>query len=414
MGGIASSVTKLKQPNDNVMSDSTNSSTKFKVANQNAEPVKNSKKSSDSSICSQMKAFKSEHCTELLMASQFSSSVQASANNGFVQTVIDCYNKHHNLVIRPDDIWMAILTQFSFYINKNAEEFRNQFVNFEGKKTLSVSINGSLRSAPYDLFVTKMTEKIDENLVDKTVKDWILPNFTTTTTNDIISCGVVFMATTKKYFQFECCLMCGIPYVTLEGTVADWECILNRLKKLKDYKLDKWYGMLKPILEEFVAAKKHKPNIEFWNRICNRFGGGSGPSYISGWVTAFAAFDENGVWMNEGIDSSRLLSAYGCDDDDEAWLTIDLDKIPSGIVNVDVKIIEGDEEHESIMFAGHVGYEVQEDNCTLKPQIGWGMALKLTAEEVEKVHETARGNFFYSFRVQSFSMHFFRKRSMVL
>ncbi|KAG4078336.1 hypothetical protein HA402_013046 [Bradysia odoriphaga] len=73
------------------------------------------------------------------------------------------------------------------------------------------------------------------------------------------------------------------------------------------------------------------------------------------------------------------------------WPLIDIDKIPLGIVAVDVKIVEETEEYESIMLAGHTGYEVLEDGCTLKPQIGWCICLKMTADEVEKLHETARG-----------------------
>ncbi|KAJ6644141.1 hypothetical protein Bhyg_09107 [Pseudolycoriella hygida] len=361
-------------------------STTFKVSNIPVERVDQSTgNESKAAICSQLKAFSHNHCTEVLMESKFSSSVQHS-ENGFVRTVIECYNNHHNLVIRPDDIWTAILIQFSFYINKNAEEFRSQFVAFDGKKELVVGIAGSLRTAPYDLFVTLMTDKIDENLVDKTVKDWILPNFTTTTANDVITCGTIFMAVTKKYFDFSFRLMCGIPNITLEGTVADWENILNRLEKLRSYKLDKWYGMLKSILEEFVAAKKGKANVEFWDRICHHLGRGSGPRYISGWLTAFAVFDEEGNWTDHG-ERARRRSA----DKDATWPAIEIGKIPTGIVTVDVKITDELGEIESIMFAGHVGYDVPEDGFTLKPEIGWGIALKMSAEEIEKFHEASRG-----------------------
>lgn len=365
-------------------------STTFKVANKTPEQFESNRETpsgADKSICSQSISYKQEHCTEVLVESQLPATVHASPINGFVHTVIDCYNHHYNLVIRPDDIWMAILTQFSFYINGNAEEFRSKFVDFDGKKTLSVGIPGSLRSAPYDLFVTQMTEQIDENLVDKTVKDWIMPNFSTTTINDIVSCGVVFMATTQKYFSFECCLLCGIPNITLEGTVADWESISNRLEKLKEYKLDKWYEMLKPILGEFVAAKKNNVNVEFWNRICHHLGGGSGPSYISGWLAAFAVFSEDGVWAKDVNDGFMGVSSA-----EEEWPIIDFDKIPSGTITVDVKIVDvGGDEYKSLLIAGHVGHNVLEDNCTLTPQIGWGIALKRSAEEVQAFHKTTKG-----------------------
>lgn len=373
---------------DKPMGDSTASSTTsttFKASGKRVARYTNSNKgikASTTSICSQLKPFRHNHCTEVLMETQFPSNVQASRNNGFVGTVIDCYNNHHNLVIRPDDIWTAILTQFSFYVNKNAEEFRSQFVNFDGTKELVVDIVGTLRDAPYDVFVTKMTEKIDENLVDKTVKDWILPNFTTTTTNDVISCGIIFMAVTKKYFEFSCCLKCGIPNVTLEGTVADWVDILSCLEKLKSYKLDKWYDMLKKIVAEFVDAKKNKANIDFWHRICNHLGEGSGPRYISGWLTAFAVFDEDGNWSGK------------CNDGQ--WPMIDIDRIPSGIVTVDVKITDYNRNYKSIMIAGHVAYEVLKDDRTLQPQIGWGIALKMTDEEIQEHHEAVRSEFCFS------------------
>jgi len=34
--------------------------------------------------------------------------------NGFVNTAITAYSQHHDLVIRPDDVWITILTQFNF------------------------------------------------------------------------------------------------------------------------------------------------------------------------------------------------------------------------------------------------------------------------------------------------------------
>jgi len=34
--------------------------------------------------------------------------------NGFVNALAAAYNQHHDLVIRPDDVWIAILSQFSF------------------------------------------------------------------------------------------------------------------------------------------------------------------------------------------------------------------------------------------------------------------------------------------------------------
>jgi len=265
--------------------------------------------------------------------------------------------------VRPDDLWTAIIVQLSFYVNKEAEKFRGKFVNFEGQKDLVVTLEGTLRTVPYDIFVKLITKKIDENLVDPEVKGWILPSFSTTTDDDLVSCGVVFMATMKKYFTYTCILECGIPNVTLEGTVGDWENILRRLEKLNEYELGWWYDMLAPIVAQFIAAKTGKPDVEFWQKICNESGGGSGPTYLSGWVTVFCVFDKDG-------------NRQGRDGGEERWNYVDMSDIPPGSVEIDVQIIDDGIKYFSTMFAGHVAQELKEDGCTLQPTTGWSICLK--------------------------------------
>lgn len=57
--------------------------------------------------------------------------VQVS-DNGFVRAAIDAHNRHMNLIIRPDDVWLAILTQFNTYVNARPEDLRHHFVAHEG------------------------------------------------------------------------------------------------------------------------------------------------------------------------------------------------------------------------------------------------------------------------------------------
>ena len=248
--------------------------------------------------------YKQNHCTQFIQGTKFGNHerIKPHGNNGFLDTVLRCYNDHHNLVIRPDDIWIAILTQFSLYINANAEEFRDHFVNLKKKKELSIALPDY---SSYNLFVKLMSKEIHKNLIDKEMKSWILPNFTTTTPDDVISCGVLFMATVKKYLDYSASMCCGIPWITLEGSVKDWEDILKRIEKLKSYKLDKWFNMLKPILEEFINAKKDKINLEFWQRICHYEAGGSGPGFMSGWRTSFCVFGQMGNWQGDGLRESK-------------------------------------------------------------------------------------------------------------
>lgn len=238
-------------------------------------------------------------CTEILESTKFPLKIVAQSN-GFVNTLLEAYNQHHNLVIRPDDVWGAIIIQFSFYVTKHLEEFREKFIEFPGKKRLEIDITGNATTTPYQAFIKAVTKEVDLNLEDVGLKDWVLPNFSTTTENDVVTTGVVLMAAMKQYFTHGCNMLCGIPSVTLEGTLEDWEEIYTRLGRLKEFELERWYGMLEPVLKQFVNSKMGKVDKAFWQRICHYEKFGSGETHLSGWITAFCVFDWEGNWQGEG------------------------------------------------------------------------------------------------------------------
>lgn len=53
-------------------------------------------------------------------------------------TAVHAYSQHHHLELRPDDIWICIISQLSIYVNAHAEELRSMFVSRSGKKELVV------------------------------------------------------------------------------------------------------------------------------------------------------------------------------------------------------------------------------------------------------------------------------------
>ena len=137
-----------------------------------------------------------------------------------------------------------------------------------------------------------MVDEIEKNIVDPSLRTWIMPKFSTTTIGDITVCSMVMMATLKEYFSYEFGLICGIPQVTLEGEKKDWENILQRLEKLKDYGVQSiaWYHLLVPVLSRFVEAFDNpngKENLDSWQKVAHYESGGSGPTWLSGWITAF-------------------------------------------------------------------------------------------------------------------------------
>ena len=80
--------------------------------------------------------------------------------NGLVDTAVTAYNGHHHLVIRPDDVWITILTQFSLYVNANAEMLRHYFVSHDGKKHLDICAIGTRYTVDFGEMAQQMSDLI--------------------------------------------------------------------------------------------------------------------------------------------------------------------------------------------------------------------------------------------------------------
>jgi hypothetical protein len=114
--------------------------------------------------------------------------------NGFVDGIVRAFNQDLHLVLRPDDVWLAVLTQFNFFVNGKAEILRSQFVTHEGKMKLVVDVTPfPLKSLNMSKFAQEMTGLIQENVKDPELKEWIIPNFSTTTDNDKSVASIVMM-----------------------------------------------------------------------------------------------------------------------------------------------------------------------------------------------------------------------------
>ncbi|KAJ7322917.1 hypothetical protein DFH08DRAFT_1029983 [Mycena albidolilacea] len=323
--------------------------------------------------------------------------------NGFVDTVISAYSQHHALIIRPDDVWLSILVQFNFFVNANAELLRGNFVAHKGKKRLVVSGVGTRYSIDFGAMSREMVGLMEKNIVDPKLREWILPKFSTTTITDTTANAVIMMATLKAYFSYEFFLTCGIPRVTLEGEKSDWVNILGRLEKLKEYGVEAiaWYHLLHPVISRFVAAfdaPASRENIDFWQR-------DSGPSYYSGWISAFAVFSPTGEWLGNWLDKDvKSAEAAGSLSAEQFWVTyapnaakdlvldgtpyhqVDSINVPPGYAEVDVKLNDNGELFDCMMTAGMIGMKVSSSRDVelsptgrddiVRPVSGWWIFIK--------------------------------------
>lgn len=72
-----------------------------------------------------------------------------------------------------------ILSQLSKYINANAEALRSKLVGDVGQIKLEIMVE-----ATFAQFTTMIGEMIQANVVNPGLREWIMPDFSTTTETD--------------------------------------------------------------------------------------------------------------------------------------------------------------------------------------------------------------------------------------
>ena len=341
--------------------------------------------------------------------------------NGFVRAAIAAYCDHQHLTLRPEDIWFAILTQLSLFINAHAEELRSFFVPHQGQKELEIYAFGTIHTVDFGRLAEKMTVLMNENVVDPELQSWVMPAFSTTTETDKAVAAVIMMGAMQKYFSYVMHLMCGIPSVTLLGVRADWQLMLERLEKLPNLggEATQFYKLLKPVLTRFVTSFDAPDSAEtkdFWQKIAHK-SGGSGPRRISGWIVAFCFWDEDGksLYAPRGTPPSGAVDtrrgSVGCCLDNTLYHRVNMNDIPAGYSSVPVKVDDNGTWYDTTMVAGSLGIRVSSTNepldqgpsyfyhaplldaqaqsdtglDSLQPECGWFMYERLAEPGGEKV-----------------------------
>lgn len=309
---------------------------------------------------------------KVLMNTQPPNPVRPYFGNGFVGACYEAYSHHHHLTLRPDDVWLAIVLTFANYVDKHAEEMRKCFVDHDGKKSLNITGGGTIMTANWDGMIDQMCDQVEKNTKQE-VRKWLVPDFSTTTKKDRVIGGVVLMGAMKHYFEYGFSLTCGLPSITLEGKLEDWQAVRKRADKLVEFAkggawkaqpdLEKWHKILCPVLDKFIETYQGSVDLKFWSAICD-YQGGSGISRLSGWLLAFVPFYEGKYRLNHPLEIAKS-GKYG---------QVDTDCLESAlVVEVPVKINDNGREYETIFYAGALvsQYDVKEDR--MMPSFDWAM-----------------------------------------
>ncbi len=295
-------------------------------------------------------------------------------SNGFVNACLEAYNQHHDLYLRPDDVWLCIMSQFGIYVNNHTDELRDSVVNFKGKLQLDVSHD----EINIDLMAKDFIGQMDKYITDN-IKSYATTEFSTTTVHDKLVANLMFLCQMKKYFGTRYYLLCGLPSVTLAGTTTDWELIRDRIISLRKFDIEKykylseWIDLLIPILENFVRTVRGENSDElkkWWNQICHMHPGGSGPTYMSGWLTTFCMMQEDDESCEFVFRNKKTAGKI-----QSQWPVIDIDDIPAGFLSAPIEIVVNNKVTQCKIYAGMMGIStVKTNKYGIKPVPMWAIA----------------------------------------
>ncbi|KAK5657473.1 hypothetical protein OQA88_3045 [Cercophora sp. LCS_1] len=281
--------------------------------------------------------------------------------NSFVHAVIQAYNNHHHLIMRPDDVWLAIITQLSFFLHrKNTQQEERQ------KPVLLTRYRvGDRFCLDFSTFAHGIATAFEATPIKflPQFRAWLTPSFSTTTDDDVVTALAVMMGTLRARFRYACWFRCGIPSVTLLGERGDYEEIKTRVELIKDgaygAEAQEFGEMIDRVLSGFLVTFDDPEGDEAKSFLrCMIWHAGSGyehecdgkeeeecgkRGWYNGWITAFCYWDEMGEarlrWDEAGLPETEGRT------------------IPGGFAQVPVVLEDVEGVLDVEMMAGSVGID---------------------------------------------------------
>ncbi len=194
------------------------------------------------------------------------------------------FAEHRPLVLSPDTVWLTIAQGVAQHVRLHTEELRPLLVD-ANRKRLGVTIDGPV---PNDVsswqhvvesFSKQLAAEIDHSEVFEC-------DFSTSTDVERVAGRIVLLDAYSPYFALWMVCVCGIPSITVTGTVEDWRKIRARIDSIAVFGLDEWRRSLALIVDQFVRAAAGDVDTAFWQRIYNPIDSYGG-EVITGWVARF-------------------------------------------------------------------------------------------------------------------------------
>jgi hypothetical protein len=295
----------------------------------------------------------------------------SSGLHPLVQAVHLAFSEHRPLVWSPDHVWLTLAQGFALHVEENAEALRDRFVRHQGRAPIAVPVMALPRGAEEWAAVVNNFGQALEAHVGPGLHHLFTCTFSTTTQTERIASQVVMMSAFRRYFDYQLRCICGIPEITLEGTVADWAELRRRAEVLAEYELEWWVRGLRPILAKFEATAAGRPDPDFWECIYKPkevYGG----EVTTGWLMRLFPYlqPESGLTYR-----NPMVLAAEPGDTRDSWIGSGLaaESAPLGLSSASLRVQGVKDLQQVSLYGGLVGVQ-QLPNGALRPAAAWAVA----------------------------------------
>lgn len=313
----------------------------------------------------------------------------AKANYGAIEGYRIAYLNHFPIVISPNIFWLMILQGFSRHmeINDNSKRLRYKFVDFEGKKDIEIETGLNLFMASdeqWNLIIKKLLNETLKNInIDKTILETLNKNFSTSTKEAEVANNVTILSSFKKYFVYTIGGTCGIPEISIEGTIEDWKLLKEKIIEIGnlDEEIVFWTDELKDIVQKIIETlETKKPDINFYKNIVENTDKSTEckPDIINGWIIKFIPYDINNK---------------KCDFKSSNFDGLSIDQIPSQIFNLPFRLIHltnrgNTKRYDAEIYSGFFGVRQDENTLSIRPVIGY--IIVEVKDKIEQLQDNIR------------------------
>ncbi|CAG8472181.1 13729_t:CDS:1 [Acaulospora colombiana] len=279
-----------------------------------------------------------------------------ATSHGLASAILHAYTLHQHLQFSPDDVWLTITQGVSRHILGSAERYRYLFVDHAGQKDVLIDAQDIIGVMDGNFFgdwaqaIERLSSSVDEQVKKVDLKRFFECDFSTTTNASVTSSRIVLLEAMKKYFRYSLRVGCGIPKVTLDGTLEDWLHLQEKVRKLHDLGLDLnfWLEKLEPVIAQFVATYRGNVDEKFWSMVMTQvpYGSGSLTDAWDGWIAA-------------------LFPSYS--------KAVVPSSLPQGLIHVPFKLKIENIDYDLQFGAGFLGARQDQINgeYVVSPVIGW-------------------------------------------